>query len=693
MNILIPHSWLLDFLETKATSQQIADSLSLCSCSVERIHKMSDKDSVYEIEVTTNRPDMLSVIGIAREAAAVLPRFKIKAALKNLSLIHYRATEYGSKQPKTTSPSKEEKLKVIIKNPYLCSRFSAVILSNVVIKPSSSLIKERLKKVNIRPINNIVDISNYLMIEFGQPVHTFDYDKISGRKMIMRESKPKEKIITLDGKTHILPGGDIVIEDAENQLIDLCGIMGGKNTAISSSTKNVLLFVQNYNPEKIRKTTMSLGIRTEASTRFEKGLDSEIVQPAIFKGIQMFKNLAAAKSVSKIIDIYQNPYKLKNIKISHQFLETRLGIKINSDEVKKILNSLHFHTSYNIDNTSSIVSIPSWRSHDISLPEDIVEEVSRIYGYHNLPSILMKGEIPSITQNPKFNRENKVKNMLKYWGFTEIMTYSLISKNLLENCGLDPQSHLKLKNPLTTELVYLRQSLLPSMLQIVSQNEGNYKNSLKFFEIANVYLPSKPGYLPKEITHLAAAVYHCKKNREKKVIKRQAAASQLIPAEQKCFLKAKGYLEALLSEMGIIQANTFNNSRMPLYEHISLVPQEILNKFNISHPLAVFEINFDEIVNSAAITKTYTPIPKYPPIIEDLTIAVKSGVFCENIVKTIKNQSPLIKKVETIDIYKNKYTFRIYYQHPKRNLTSKEVKALRERIMKKLMFASSLSSS
>src|SRR3972149_7355431 len=346
MNISIPHSWLKEFLITEAGPQKIAECLSLCGPSVERVERV-DRDWIYDIEVTTNRVDMMSVLGIAREAAAILPRFGIKAKL-------HRPTRSLLEVDQSGSFPLEVKV-----DPKLCPRFTAVVINNVTVKASPKKIQDYLEKSKVRSLNNVVDISNYLMRLYGQPVHTFDFDKIKD-KMILRLSKPGEMITTLDGKTFTLPGGDIVIEDGGKRLIDLCGIMGGQNSAVDANTKNVLLFVQSYSPKHIRTTSMTLGQRSEAAQIFEKQPDPEQVLPVLLKGIQLFKQLSGGKPESKIIDLYPHPLRQKTVSAPLQLIKDRLGVEISQSEVDKILKSLGFANG----------RVPSWRASDITIPED-----------------------------------------------------------------------------------------------------------------------------------------------------------------------------------------------------------------------------------------------------------------------------------------------------------------------------------
>lgn len=453
MNITLPHSWLQEFLKTAAPPAKIAECLSLCGPSVEKLTKQ-DADWIYEIEVTTNRVDLMSVLGIAREAAAILPQFGITAKLC----------------PSGTLPEVDQNTSFPLEtkvDPKLCPRFTAVVINNVSVKPSPKLVRGRLEKSGIRAINNVVDISNYLMRLYGQPVHTFDLDKIKD-KMILRLSRKGERLTTLDGKSFTLPGGDIVIADGGKRLIDLCGIMGGLNSAVDDNTQNVLLFVQTYSPIHIRRTSMLLGQRSEAAQIFEKSPDPEAVMPAVIRGIQLFKQWGDGHQGSQIIDLYPRPYQPKTVTAPLQLIKQRLGADISQKEVDKILQSLGFVNG----------RVPSWRAKDINIPEDIVEEVARIYGYHRLPSKIMATPIPTDYPDTDFYLEQQIKFWLAGWGLTEIYTNSLV--------GDAAPGRLKIKNALSSDWQYLRNSLVSSHTQ-----------NFPAFEIANTYHP-RPGQLPEE---------------------------------------------------------------------------------------------------------------------------------------------------------------------------------------------------
>lgn len=641
MNILIPDEWLREFLKTKASPEEIARYLSLCGPSVERIQKIKNQD-VYLIEVTTNRVDSTSVYGIAREANAILPRFGIKSSLERFRQIL---------KQKFTSKVNYLQVKV---DPKLCPRFTAVLIKNVTIDNSPEWMQRRLELVGLRPINNVVDISNYIMYEIGQPLHTFDYNKIAGSEMILRESQRGEEITTLDGQKLTLPGGDIVIEDGKERLIDLAGIMGGLNSAVDEKTKNVLVFVQTYNPVTIRRTSMSLSKRTHASDLFEKGLDTELVEKGIARAISLFQILTKGIPEKEILDIYPNRYKENYVVTSLSFIEDRLGVKIPKSEISKILNLLQFKTSWDKENLK--VTIPSFRANDVKIPEDIVEEVARIYGYHNLPSILMEGKIPDTQPNVTFDLEMKIKQTLKGLGATEVYTLSLVSKKDITNHAL------KLKNPLGKDTEYLRTSLMPSLVRVAERNSGE-SEPFHLFEIANIYIPKKTD-LPEEKMILAGIFSNTS------------------------FRDAKGIVETLLEELNInakFQAEDsihFQPSR-----RIKIISQNTyLGQFGILEKgnLIYYEFEIDALNSFYRQYRTYKPIPKYPTHVEDISLILPTKTRIGDVLSTIQQSSPIIDKVELWDMYKDSFTIRIWYQHPEKTLSNKEVEEIRNNFLKKI---------
>jgi len=641
MDIKILDSWIREFLETKAKPAELQKYLSLCGPSVERIEKFGN-DYVYDIEVTTNRIDTASVYGVAREASAILPRFGVNAKLSRL---------------KTTSKDnifvKYVKYLDVSVDSKLCKRFTAVLIKNVKIGDSPEIVKTRLESAGVRSINNVVDISNYVMIELGQPVHTFDYDKIKGHKMVLRESRKGEVITTLDSKKFTLNGGDIVIEDGEGRLIDLAGVMGGNLSAVDSDTKNVLLFVQTYDPVRVRKTSMRLAQRTMAATIFEKGTDTELVTPGILKGIDLFKSMCKGEVEREIIDIYPNPVRPKKVSLDVDFIERHLGVSIPKKDISSYLSSLEFENTWKGNNLE--VSVPSFRSIDVTGPEDIIEEIARIYGYHNMPSEIMTGRLTGRSTSPQFAFEEKIKNYLSGWGGVEVYTLSLVSKESVSDGAL------KLKNPLGSDSEYLRTSHISSLVSAAQENTGTFE-SFHLFEMSNIYIPRKND-LPEERLMLVG-IFEGYKYRD-----------------------AKGIVEALLEKIHLnadfemVESNGFSAGKCAAIMVGKMEVGRIGYPENSKYIYYEFEV--EKLYKLSAKTNEYIPVAKYPAQVEDITLVFPEKTKTGEVGDSIAS-NPLVKDWELTGTYRGSFTFRIWYQNPEKTLTDAEVEKERVKILQKL---------
>ena len=667
MNIRIPISWLRDYLKTDLSAKTLANFLSVHGPSVEKLEKRA-QDIIFDIEITANRFDTASIIGIAREAFAILAAQNQKSTLispkgSNLNL-----------QPERSNPLP---LDVVIKDQSLSPRFTAIVVENIKIKPSPAYIKNRLEASGIRSINNIVDISNYLMLELGQPMHTFDYDKIKGAKMILRASRPEEKIKTLDGVLRILPEGSIVIEDSL-RLIDLCGIMGAANSQITSRTKKVVFFVQAYNPLKIRKTTQFLAFRTDAAARFEKGVDIEGIPQAISKAVYLAKHTAGARIASELIDIYPTKLKAQKIKLSLDKLNKYLGLKINPQEANSILKNLGFGTKF--ENNTIWAIPPSWREQDIDNDVDLIEEIARIYGYHNLPTKLPEGQIPQSTNSELKNVIN-LKRALKYLGLTEIISYSIISKSELDFSKVPKNQVVELANPLSDNWQFMRPSIIPSLVKIISENR-HLKSNMQIFEIAKTYIFQK-GNLPKQDLYLSIVLQNALFSQIKGLVEntleilRQNAKWQK-PQKDSALFEKNQSAQIKISDQ--------------LVGTLGLLKREIATNFSINSTLVAAEINLTSIYQLPSIPHTYKPIPKYPPVIEDISAIFAKMAPVDEIIEKVKKVSQLVKKVEVVDIYegeelkedKKSVTLRLYYQKSSQTPTHGEVETERLKIISSL---------
>src|SRR3989338_3983934 len=632
MNIRILDSWLLEYLKTSASPQKIAECMSLASVSIEKLES-SGGDWIYDIEVTTNRPDLMSVVGLAREGAAVLPQFGIEAKFNapkfekpNVDKKLVPTNSIPARSRTETTVGKIE----ITNDSKLVNRICAFALE-INLGKSPQKVSRRIESSDIRSLNNAVDVTNYVMREIGHPVHVFDYDKLAKTgKLIIRESKKGEKIQTLDEKEYVLAGGDIVADDGTGRIIDLLGVMGTLNSAVDDNTKRALLFVDNNNPVRIRKTSMSLAISSEAATLNEKGADPEIAYGAVLRGVELLEEIADGKMISEVLDIYPNKPKSISVTISEQKINAIVGTDIPLKTSKKILEDLGFQT--NIIDSNIKAKVPSWRLNDVQIEEDLIEEIVRIYGYQKLPSRIPAfetGEPFSLATN-QFYWERTVKDALKFFGFTEVYTYSMFSEDLLE---VSTDDAVTIRNPLDSDHVYIKKQ----------------KN------------------LPDEKLKLAG-IY---KSSTSLVLDKNPKAS---------FLDVKGIIEALLEDLGI-SAFEFKPTESGAFGAAIYIGKDSLGEIEqLEEDLIDFEFDFETILKYATLKKVYKPISKFPESIEDLRFEIDETIPYEKIVRNIREQSNLIKDVSLLDIFQNKKTFRIIYQSYEKNLTNEDLTNLREKI-------------
>jgi phenylalanyl-tRNA synthetase beta chain len=639
MNIKILDSWLKEYVETKASPEKIGELLSLSSASVERIEKYN-RDFLYDIEVTTNRPDLMSVVGIAREAATVLEQNGIAAKFQPPRL------------PKPQAPKKD--LIEIKNDPKLVNRLLAVVM-DIKVGKSPSEIRDRLEASGTRSLNNIIDVTNYVMKTIGHPTHVFDFDRLATESLTIREAVKGEVIETLDDKNYSLSGGEIVAVNDKNEIVDLLGIMGLKNSVVTEKTKRILYFINNNEPKKIRKASMSLGIRTEAAVTNEKEIDAETAYDALLFGIQLFKEIADGQIVSDIIDIYPNKVGGRSVEVSLEKINKIIGVEMDPEKTLKSLTDLGFKAQ--ISHGKIKVDAPSFRANDIEIEEDLIEEIARIYGYQKLPSILPpQTEIIPHKFDNQFYWEQRVKTAMKYWGFTEVYTYSMVSEGLFEG---PLEEAVEISNPLSEDLVYMRKTLVPSLLAVVSENKKQEK--IKIFEIANVY-NKRVRDLPEEVMTFAG------------IVKKDKAS----------FYEVKGIIEQLCQDLGIKQL-IFKQSEKSGNGASIYIEKECLGEIEILDAnLIDFELNFELLLKHATLKKEYKPLNKFPPIIEDLSISVSDNVKTEDIITSIQSQSNLITDVSLKDSYKDSRTFHITYQDPEKNLTNEEVSGIRKRIISSL---------
>lgn len=656
--MLVSYNWLKKFVKTQKSAREMADKITLSLAEIESLEKKG-QDYILEIENKglTHRPDCFSHLGIAREVSAVF-RAKIIDPLEKLST-------------KKFHPEKKLPVKITVLAKDLCPRYAGIVLANLKVAPSPNWLKTALERIGIRPINNIVDITNYIMLELGQPLHAFDYEKVKNQQIIVRRAKKGEKLITLDGVKRNLGQDNLVIADAEKP-IGLAGIMGGANTEVGSTTTTIILESANFEPRNNRITSKTLNLRTEASTRFEKNLDITLPLPAINRAVEMMQKLAGAKVASELVDIQNKTFKPKIVKVKTNWLNKFIGINLSKEEIIPILKYLGFKV--NSQNSLLTIEAPSWRQ-DVSMEADIAEEIARTYGYDKIPTTLPKEEDKSPQSNLDLFWRKKAKLFLKGVGFTEVLTPPFVGKELLEKSMASGEDYLQLVNPLTVDQEFMRHSLIPSLLE-VGKNNLKYFDKFRMFEIDRVFIPEDKR-APNEILYLAGVV-----------------AGEKYPL-------VKGVMEMLLKEMGIkgyqfepyklkktFYGKIFHPGRtaeiMLKKQSLGLLGEAspvILRRFGIKKRVVIFDLEFPQLVKYATTAKKYMPIPKYPSIVEDLAFIVPDQTLVGEMLEIIKKRSPLIVQVELLDAYKNTRTFRITYQSPKRTLSDKEVEKIRKKII------------
>ncbi len=659
MNIKITYNWLLDYLDTEADPYEIQKYLSLCGPSVESVEKIHG-DFVFDIEITSNRIDTASVYGITQEALAILPQFNKKTFIKFDPLKNFIFKKIRQKD--------EKKLDIEIKDPNLVSRISAVVLSNVKIGDSPKKLKQRLLDCGIKPINNVVDVSNYIRIALGQPCHIFDYDSIGGSKMIIRKSAKGETLTTLDKQKVVLPGEDIVISDANGNLIDQPGIMGAFNSSVKSDTKNIILFVPIFNGKMVRRTSMLTGKRSDSASYFEKGLDEERTEAALVYGATLLQENARAVVSSKIIDIYKNKYKPRKIIVTFSQISNLIGQNIDKRDTVEILKRLGFNVTRKKDTLDII--IPSYRKNDIFIKEDVVEEIARIYGYSKIPSKLQSIEYIDAQKNTEkiTSQINNIKTHLKHLGLNEVINLSMISEKEIKNVELNLSNFLKLKNPISKDLEYLRTDLFPSLLSNIKTNQGKTNNA-KLFEISNIFLDKKSDF-PEEKLVLGIIF-------------------------DSSFFDLKGIIESIFNNLNITMFRFFksrnnyfvNNKQAELFVnknrigYMGAVKNEVLQNFEISKQIYFAQLDMVGLINNSRILPIYKKPNIYSVIKLDLTLAISNY---EDFKNRCFGKSDLLIEMYIIDKYSKNITIRFLFSSPDKNITEKEALKELEKIKKEI---------
>ena len=631
------------------------------------------RDDIIEFEITPNRPDCLSVEGLGRETAVSLNK-EYKNPNKNIDKL------------KIEKKDEIEGLKVTIDAPDLCYRYVARIVKNVVIKESPDWMRRRLKSCGVRPINNIVDITNYVMLEMGQPMHAFDINSIENKHIIVRRAKNGEILKTLDGVDRKLDDSMLVISD-EKKIDAIAGVMGGENSEIEKDTEMVVFESAVFNGGSIRMTAKKIGLRTEASSRYEKGLPQENALRAVNRAVELVELLGAGEVIDGVIDEY--PEKQKEIKI--EFNPTRinnlLGINISEDTMINILNRLDIKV---VDG----YCIPPYYRQDIEQDADIAEEILRIYGYDKLESSLENSGNTVGGRSIYQKMEDNIKNMLVNKGFSEICTYGFINPEELEKSNILENSELykeviKIRNPISEDYSIMKTSVIPTMMKTISSNYAKKNDNLKLFEYDKVYKDKsniENNELPNEEQILTIAIT----GKEEKFYDLKGIVENVLETVNLNRYDISRYSENTSYHPGKTAIIKMGNDPIIIMGQIHPIVQE---NYNIIDKVYIAEINMKKLEKYSRKEKKYVPIPKYPAVERDIAVLVDENVEVLKIEKLIKAKSKkILEEVNLFDIYRNEkigenkksVAYALKFRAKDRTLKDEEISEVMENIIKAL---------
>ena len=589
---------------------------------------IGNDDTVVDFEITNNRPDCYSIIGLAREAAAAFHK----------PMRHHEPEVHGSE-----AGSIFDKLDVEVPADNLCSRYTARMVANVKIGPSPKWLRQRLRANGVRPINNIVDITNYVMLEYGQPMHAFDYRYITSGKIVVREAEAGETLTTLDGSVRNLTPGMLVIAD-DSRAIGLAGVMGGENSEIVADTTTVVFESANFNGTSIRQTALALGMRTEASGKFEKGLDPMLTVPAVQRACELVELLNAGDVLDGIIDVINYVPQPRTLTLEPEKINHLLGTDISREQMVQYLANLEIPVE------GDTILVPSFRP-DLNLMADIAEEVGRSYGYNEIPTTAFKTSTQG-GYTPFMQTETKAGALCRALGYSEIITYSFVSPAVFDQIRLPSDSPLRsamrIQNPLGEDTSIMRTIALPSMLEILGRNNAYHNKAVKLYELAKIYLPVEGRSLPEEPKMLLLGTYGAGES----------------------FFTLKGEVEAILSGLRIKPAGYTAVSDNPSYHpgrcarvsvdgveigYMGQVHPLVCQNYGIDAEVYCAELNFSRLFDLRLPEPTYTPLPKYPAVTRDLALVCDESQTVAQLEQCISAAGgKLLRKISLFDIYRGK---------------------------------------
>ena len=594
-------------------------------------------DVIFELEITPNRPDCLSHIGIAREIAAYYNR-KVKYPMIEIT---------------ETIESINTMVKVDIEDKERCKRYMGRVIKNVKVQDSPAWLKSRIRAMGLNPINNIVDITNFVMFEYNQPMHAFDLDKLEGN-ITIRAAKENEKITTLDGVDRVLKNGELVIADDE-KAIAIAGVIGGQNTQIDNDTKNIFVEVAYFTPENIRKTSRELGIFTDSAYRNERGMDVENLSTVMSRAVSLIAEVAGGDILSEVIDKYVEKPKRAEITLNLEKLNKFIGKNLTYEEVGKILTHLDIELKPLGDGTMLLIP-PSYRA-DLTRPADIYEEVIRMYGFDNIEARMPVMSIESGEENTNFKISRIVREILKEMGLNEVINYSFIPKFTKELFNFGDEV-IEIKNPLSEDMAIMRPTLLYSLMTNVRDNINRNQTDLKLFEISKTFKKLGEGQNGLAIEDLKIALILS--GREEKNLWNQSKSDYN-------FYDLKGYLEFLLERLNVTKYSlirlTNNKNFHPGASAEIKIGEDVIGVFGELHPnlvnyfgikrekLFFAELNLTKLLKYIKIKVNYESISKYPEVLRDLAITLDRDILVGDMIKEIKKKVALIEKIDIFDVY------------------------------------------
>ena len=587
---------------------------------------IGNDDTIVDFEITNNRPDCYSIIGLARESAAAFGK----------EMKHHEPVVHGSE-----AGDIYDYLDVDVPAEQLCNRYTARMVANVKIGPSPKWLRQRLRANGVRPINNIVDITNYVMLEYGQPMHAFDYRYITDKKIVVREAEEGEALTTLDGIVRNLKAGMLVIAD-DSRAIGLAGIMGGENSEIVDDTTTVVFESANFDGTSIRQTALALGMRTDASSKFEKHLDPMLTVPAVQRACELVELLQCGDVLNGTIDIINYVPEEKTLPLEVAKINKLLGTDISKEEMVKYLNLLEIPVE------GDTILVPSFRP-DLNLMADVAEEIGRSYGYNEIPTTAFKTSTQG-GYSPEMKLETKAGTLCRALGYSEIITYSFVSPAIFDQIRIPADSclrnALRIQNPLGEDTSIMRTIALPSMLEILSRNNAYHNKAAKLYELAKIYLPVDGEPLPEEPKMLLLGAY----------------------GEGTSFFSVKGELEAIFKGLRLKKASYAAVKDNPSYHPgrcanvfidgvevgvIGQVHPIVAKNYGIDVEVYCAEINFTKLFALQLPDATYTPLPKYPTVTRDLALICNEAVTVAQAEEVMTAAAgKLLRDIRLFDIYR-----------------------------------------